>query len=203
MFSRILATIGFALLAALLTSLTVFAKGGFDFITIAAPELKEPVRIDDTSLTEGFFTFANFYEDKTEAPADPGTGYEITRHYEQGISNVIFDRLHYYPETGFVFYEGIENGDSEYDGEWYLANPEIKPTFESALARATRVGPPAGVEKEQPVVPAAALQADEAKSQARLVPSGPSSLTLLLILVAAGLAVLFAFASWRHQASAR
>jgi hypothetical protein len=61
-------------------------------------------------------------------------------------SNIIFDRLHYYPETGFVFYDGIENGDSEYDGEWYLADPGIRTVFESALAAQSESAAP--VEKK-------------------------------------------------------
>jgi len=134
MFTRIRIAIGFALTTLLLTFSLASAKGGFDFITIAGPDLKESVRVADPRLTADFFTFANFYEDKTKAPADPGVGYEITRHYVQGISDVVFDRLHYYPETGFVFYDGIENGESEYDGEWYTANAEIQSVFESVLS---------------------------------------------------------------------
>ena len=130
---RLRFAMGVALVAILLSSLTAFAKGSFDFITITGPGIKDHVQITDPLLTEDFFTFAKFYEDKSTAPADPGTGYEITRHYVQGVSDVIFDRLHYYPETGYVFYDGIENGESEYDGEWYVARPEIKSVFESAL----------------------------------------------------------------------
>ncbi|HET6822191.1 MAG TPA: hypothetical protein VFH34_06060 [Anaerolineales bacterium] len=134
MFTRIRIIIALALTALLVTPTGAFAKGGFDFITIAGPDLKESVRVADPRLTADFFTFANFYEDKTKAPADPGVGYEITRHYVQGISDVVFDRLYYYPETGFVFYDGIENGESEYDGEWYTANAEIQSVFESVLS---------------------------------------------------------------------
>lgn len=134
MFTRIRIVIACALTALLVTPIGAFAKGGFDFITIAGSNRKESVRVTDTRLTADFFAFANFYEDKTKAPADPGVGYEITRHYVQSISDVVFDRLHYYPETGFVFYDGIENGESEYDGEWYTANPEIQSVFESALS---------------------------------------------------------------------
>ena len=134
MFTRIRIAIGFALAALLVTFNLAFAKGGFDFIMVSGPNLKESVRVNDSQLTTDFFTFASFYEDRTKAPADPGVGYEITRHYVQGVSDVIFDRLHYYPETGLVFYDGIENGESEYDGEWYTANPEIRSVFEGALS---------------------------------------------------------------------
>jgi hypothetical protein len=134
MFTRIGMALAILIALLFLTALPAFAKGGFDFLTITGPDLEQAVRIDDTRLTDGFFTFANFSEDRTEAPAEPGKGYEITRQYIQGIGSVIFDRLHYYPETGFVYYDGIENGDSEYDDAWYTANADVKPLFESALA---------------------------------------------------------------------
>jgi hypothetical protein len=118
---------------ALFTSMTVLAKGGYMFILITGPDLKEPVRKSDLALTEDFFTFADFYRDGTEAPADPGIGYEITRYYVDGNRESPFDKLHYYPDTGFVYYDGIVNGSSEYDRKWYTAKPDIKTIFESAL----------------------------------------------------------------------
>lgn len=201
MFTRIRIAIGMALAGSLIASTIAFAKGGFDFIAISGPDLKEPVRITDASLTEDFFTFANFYEDKTKAPSDPGQGYEITRHYEQGGSDVIFDRLHYYPETGFVFYDGIENGDSEYDDEWYVANPGIKSVFESALAAQT--GPLALPEKKEPV--SSAFEPQPVKSVTHTKPtvlSFLSPLTMVMVLIA-GLGILFAFAVWRQKSSAQ
>ena len=141
MFTRIRMALVLLIALLLLAALPAFAKGGFDYIMVTGPDLEEGVRIDDPRLTEDFFTFADFSEDRTTAPADPGKGYEITRHYLQGTSSVIFDRLHYYPDTGLVYYDGIENGDSEYDDEWYWANANIKPIFESVLA-----APAAGIQ---------------------------------------------------------
>lgn len=190
MFTRLRIAAGFALAVLLITSMTAFAKGGFDFITITGPNLKQAVRVTDTSLTTDFFTFANFYEDKTKAPEDPGEGYEITRHYEQGVSDVIFDRLHYYPESGFVFYDGIENGKSEYDGEWYTANPEIKSAFETALSVQTR--PDASAEKKQPIAPI---------SQTQPAASSSPALLILVIVLTTGLAVFFFLGFWRRRSS--
>ena len=192
---------GIALAMFLIVSTTVFAKGGFDFIAISGPDLKETVRITDASLTEDFFTFANFYEDKTKAPADPGQGYEITRHYKQGVSDVIFDRLHYYPDTGFVFYDGIENGDSEYDDEWYIANPDIKSVFESALA--AQAGSVAPAEKKEPVSSAPEPQPAEPVSQTKPAISSFRSPLAMVLVLAAGLGILFAFAFWRGKPSAQ
>ena len=195
MLTRIRIALGVALAMFLIVSTTVFAKGGFDFITITGPDLKAAVRITDASLTEDFFTFANFYEDKTKAPADPGIGYEITRHYVQGVSDVIFDRLHYYPESGYVFYDGIENGDSEYDDEWYTANPRIRSVLESALT--VQTGATAPLEKKQPTNSGAEAQPAEPLTQTKPVPSP----LILVIVLMAGLGLLFALAIWRGRPS--
>lgn len=133
MFSRFRSSLGLALLLSLVTSITVLAKGGFSFITVTGADLKEPARLSDPALTESFFTFANFFEDGTEAPDNPGKGYEITRFYLDGKRVIAFDLLHYYPDSGFVFYDGIVNGESEHDGGWYTANPEIVRVFKEAL----------------------------------------------------------------------
>ena len=192
---RVRSAIGIALTAALMTITSALAKGSFDFITITGPDLKEAVRVTDASLTEDFFTFANFYEDKTEAPESPGKGYEITRHYVQGLSDVVFDRIHYYPETGFVFYDGIENGDSEYDGEWYTANPAIQTVFESALiAHSVSVAPAA---EKEPVTSEA--QPLESQTQAKPVLSNAPFLILLVLVFGVGLAAVFAFAIGRRK----
>jgi len=197
MFSRIRVALGIALLVSLTASITALAKGGFSFINIAGPGLKEPVRLTDPALTTDFFAFADFYQDKAKAPTDPGEGYEITRHYVDGTREILFDRLHYYPETGFVFYDGIENGESEYDGEWYTAQPGIKMAFEAALS--IKAGSAASVEKKQPVTSAA--QPDNAPAQSR--PASPALLSspAPIIALAAGLAILLVFAFWRRKVS--
>lgn len=192
MFPRIRVAIGMVLAMFLIASATASAKGGFDFLTITGPDLKEALQVSDTSLTQGFFTFANFYEDQTREPADPGKGYEVTRHYVQGQSDVIFDRLHYYPETGFVFYDGIENGDSEYDGKWYTASPDVKPIFESALGVQSKSAPLP--EKQEPV-----SSVLEPAVQPKAVEFNPPVSLVLGIVLTAGLAGLFAVAFWRRK----
>jgi hypothetical protein len=199
MFTRIRVALGLALLLSLLSAVTALAKGSFDFIAIAGPNIKEAVRVTDTALTEDFFTFANFYEDKTKTPADPGQGYEILRYYIDGQREIIFDRLHYYPDTGFVFYDGIENGESEYDGEWYAANPEIKAVFELALSIPT--GSIAPVEKKGPVEAASQPQPENPIGQSQPADSRLQSLPILVTIVATGLTALFVFAFVRRKTS--
>jgi hypothetical protein len=197
MFSQFRVAIGLALLFSLILSVTAFAKGGFDFIAISGPNLKDAVRIADPALTEDFFTFANFYEDKTKAPADPGQGYEILRYYVDGNREIIFDRLHYYPESGFVFYDGIENGESEYDGEWYTANSGIKTVFESALSLKT--GSVAAVEKKEPIPATLQPKAEEQVGQSTPADSVLPSWPVLIIVIATGLAMSFLFAFVRRK----
>jgi len=65
--------------------------------------------------------------------------YDITR-FAQDESNgrlVPFDRLHFLPnegeEPGLVYYDGIINGSSEYDKEWYKAHPEVEVVFRRTI----------------------------------------------------------------------
>lgn len=204
MLNRLRTALGLALLLSLLMSVTVSAKGGFDYITITGPGLKEAVTATDPTLTEDFFTFANFYEDRTKAPADPGEGYEIIRYYKEGIGARAFDRLHYFPESGLVFYDGIENGESEYDNGWYTANPMIKRSFDSALS--VQTAPSVPVQEREPVTAASQAGAEDSVARAQPTISWVQSPTVLLIVAASGLAALTAltvFALWRRKIATR
>jgi hypothetical protein len=157
------------------------------------------VHVTDTTLTEDFFAFANFYEDKAKEPANPGQGYEILRYYVDGKREIIFDRLHYYPETGFVFYDGIENGESEYDGEWYTANPDIKTVFESALS--VQTGSSASLEEQEPVSASSQSQAEDPIVQSAPADSRLQSLPLLIAVLATALATILVLAFVRRKTS--
>jgi hypothetical protein len=184
MVSRIRLVPWFAVLLSLITSSSALAKGGFDYIAVTGADLETEIRFTDRVLTADFFAFADFYEDRTGAPADPGEGYEITRFYMNGARGVIFDRLHYYPGTGYVFYDGIENGESEYDGEWYIARPEIKPLFEAALAAQEKqlAAPVSGVQGESAGVPPAPVQMEVQQLPLFLLAGGLAALTALATL---------------------
>lgn len=187
MFARFRISLGLALVVGLLTFNLAFAKGGFAFITIRGTNLTEPIRVTDSALTEDFFAFADFYRAKTQAPANAGAGYEVTRYYINGNQNVAFDQLHYYPDSGYVYYDGIVNGDSEYDGGWYTAKPEMRAIFESALA-GLRVPAPQSV---QP--------AEQAQDSSRTM---DLSRLILPIVATLGLALLLMLALSRRNVSA-
>ena len=74
MFSRIRIAMGLALLLTLFASIHVSAKGSFSFIAVTGAKLADEVRISDPALTQDFFTFADFYRSKAEAPDEPGIG---------------------------------------------------------------------------------------------------------------------------------
>jgi hypothetical protein len=190
MFTPIRLALGIALLAILIASSTAFAKGGFSFIAITGPNLEEEIRSSDLALTEDFFAFADFYRDRIKAPEEPGVGYEITRYYIDGKSEIAFDHLHYYPETGFVYYDGIVNGSSEYDAEWYTAQPGIKSVFEGALSVSSLNAP------NQIQASASTSSTAQRKSTMAL------PLPQLILLIAAGIAVIVLFAYRLRQASA-
>jgi hypothetical protein len=148
MFSRIRVALGVALLATLMISITAFAKGNFAFVSIVGPNLKETVRSTDPALTMDFLAFFDF-SNRVEAPKESGAGYLVTRYYVDNDRETAFDQLHYYPDTGLVYYDGIVNGGSEYDGKWYTAKPEIKAAFEKALPGDRKFVAPA---VQQPVI---------------------------------------------------
>jgi hypothetical protein len=192
MFSRIRIAVGLALLFALFTSVAVLAKGSFAFIRVTGPDLKETVQISDPALTADFFTFADFFQNQTEVPADPGAGYEITRYYADGGSEAVFDKLHYYPDLGLVYYDGIVNGSSEYDGKWYTAKPDVKTIFENTLSNQIRLMSLGSEEASKMLVP---------PPQASRV--FPQSQLNLLIAATAVLAMIFGFVIWRRKSSVR
>lgn len=184
MFTRLRIALGSAILLSLMIAITVFAKGGFSFITIAGPNLKENIRATDPALTHDFFAFADFYRAQTDVPAEPGKGYEITRYYVDGTRETAFDSLHYYPDSGYVYYDGIANGgSSEYDGKWYTAKPEIKTAFEKVLPGQTQSAAP--VAAREPVI-----SPDPTQSNPPIVQN--QSMLVIALLVGSVLILLFA-----------
>ncbi len=127
--------IPFLALAFLFT--TARADGGFDYIAIKGPGIIGEIDVTQAALTEDYFAFADFTQGSIPAPANPGQGYQIVRLYvvfeDDKPRNVPFDELHYYPYTGYVYYVGVVDGTSEYDGKWYAANPAAEAPFRGVL----------------------------------------------------------------------
>jgi hypothetical protein len=130
MLNRIRMAMGLAGMLVLLGTSAALAKGSFAFVSVSGENLKGELRLYDTSITQDWFAFADFQQSVTAAPlTTPEGGYEITRYYIDGRRNMAFDHLHYYPRAGLVYFDGLVNGSSEYDGKWYRANTQIKGLF--------------------------------------------------------------------------
>lgn len=117
----------------------VLAKGEFDYITIKGPGVTGEINVTNPALTGEFFAFADFSKGPVDPPANPGEGYQIVRVYVVDTKPAPFDQLHYYPYTGYVYYDGLANGSSEYDGKWYMANPSANDPFRAVLAERARL----------------------------------------------------------------
>lgn len=121
----------------------VIARGNFTYLTVKGPGITGEINITDPALTGDFFAFADFTQGEVPAPAEPGQGYQVVRVYVEMVdgkpTDRPFDQLHYYPYTRYVFYDGLVNGSSEYDGKWYAANPSANEPFRAALAERARL----------------------------------------------------------------
>ncbi|MBX3086020.1 MAG: hypothetical protein KF716_30570 [Anaerolineae bacterium] len=89
-----------------------------------------------------FWAFSDFTDGTREAPKVVGPAYEVTRWYlaDDGKTYVMWDRLRYYHTSsentagrGWVYYEGLVNGGSEYDGRWYLSTRHADALMESII----------------------------------------------------------------------
>lgn len=126
-------------LGMLLPTMVALAKGEFDYITIKGPGITGEIDVTNPALTQDFFAFADFSQGEISAPVDAGQGYQVVRVYAEFTDSkpkdLPFDQLHYYPYTGYVYYDGLVDGSSEYDGKWYLANPEAEAPFRNVLVQ--------------------------------------------------------------------
>ena len=124
-------------LVALLAPLPAALAGGccFTQITIQSLDTGRQVTLSGPALTSPydlstFFSFADFTQPAAQ-PSRSGPAYEVAR---DG-----WDHLIYYPGTanqpGVVYYEGLFNGSSEYDGRWFLVPAQQDAALRAALAR--------------------------------------------------------------------
>ncbi len=102
------------------------AKGPMDKISVTIPngqtiDFTDPEIIDPISMG-----MLEKFADSIPKPDVTANGYELARAFKDGKTYRIFDRVQYFPagERGYVFYMGIENGWSEYDGKWFEASAE-------------------------------------------------------------------------------
>ncbi len=107
----------------------VYAKGPFSKVMIYAEGLA--FESSDSALMD-FGSFNRFETTYPGTPSVTGAGYLIVRlGLEQETGEyVAFDSLRFFSTSlgeggkAYVYYEGLVNGWSEYDGRWYEAEPE-------------------------------------------------------------------------------
>jgi hypothetical protein len=129
-----------ALLVALLLPMQSALAGGccFKEIRIKSLATGREVVITGPALTSGydlsnFGSFADF-PTRTAAPLHPGPGYEVIRYDNQ----TAWDHLRYYPGVagapGAAYYEGLFNGSSEYDDQWFAVTAAQDAALRQVLA---------------------------------------------------------------------
>lgn len=126
-------------LALVIPTMVVFAEGNFDYVVIKGFGIMEDINVSNPLLTQDYYAFADFSKGGIAPPADPGIGYQVIRMHAEGSKGVPYDQLHYYPDSGFVYYDGIVNGFSELGTQWYAANPAVEAPFRAALAENARL----------------------------------------------------------------
>ncbi len=125
----------------LLSSNLALAKGTFAKLVMSGGRLTSDVEITDPALL-GFMSLSDFSSARTQKPGAVGDGYFVTR-FEQNSTGafIAWDRLRYYPNSsgsgGYIFYEGLINGASEFDQQWYLVTPEADVALRQVLATST------------------------------------------------------------------
>ena len=115
---------------------TALAGGGccFTKVSLTSLDTGRAAVLTGSALIAGydlstFWSFADFTQ-PTNAPARSGPSYEVNRDD--------WDHLRYYPGAGgapgVVYYEGLYNGASEYDRQWFVVPPERDVALRRALA---------------------------------------------------------------------
>jgi len=133
------------ILVVFISIMPVLAKGEFDYLVVKGPGIQGEINVTNPELTGDFFIFADFTLGEILPPADPGEGYEITRVYVVTINDKptakAFDQLIYFPyaDDGYVYYVGLADGSSDYDGKWFVANPSANTPFRATLAERARL----------------------------------------------------------------
>lgn len=130
------------IITVLLGTGVILGKGPANKIILTTPDGRT-IEITDRAMLEvlSMTTLELFPVSIPQPEGVTGEGYELERQYKDGNTHRTFDRVRYYPAgyTGYVFYVGIENGWSEYDGKWFSANPAAVYVMNTLIAGETVV----------------------------------------------------------------
>jgi hypothetical protein len=133
--------VGVTLAILLVLAVPASAKGIASLIEIEVPGLENTIRVE--GLDAVWDLSIGQLEDFTQpldAPADAGVGLYLTRYLSDNERDTYpFDNVVYFASQtggrGYVYYLGMINGRSEYDGRWFQATPEGDAAISAVLAQ--------------------------------------------------------------------
>ena len=136
------ASLGILAGGVLLIAHPALAKAQFDKLTILDTATGRELEVAEPAVL-GFFAFTDFDGGTRQAPSVNGSAYEVTR-WQLDHTNletlIPVDRLVYYHTSeantlarGWVYYDGLINGSSEYDGKWFPSTRDADAWMESIL----------------------------------------------------------------------
>ena len=115
------------------------AKGVVDKVTLSGSLWYGDIEITEPDFLEylALGVFTNF-EKEIEGPPLVSSGVLMTRAYQDMDDYQLLDRLLYFPGKepgqGVVYYVGLANGASQFDGIWYQVRPESEERLLSWLS---------------------------------------------------------------------
>lgn len=115
------------------------AKGPADKVTINGTELTEEIEVAAAEALQALsIGQLEDFKSPIAAPSEVGPGYEVTRYYKDGANFIAIDHVRYHPDPaggrGYVFYIGLVNGWSQYDGKWFRATAQGEQALQRILA---------------------------------------------------------------------
>jgi WD40 repeat protein len=120
-----LTIVALGLAVVMLAAHVTLAKGAWGKVTITGQGLSEAIEVTDPQLLDSLSLgmFQDTASGAIQTPQVAGGSYELLRGWDENGKFVPFDRVHYYadPEggTGYLYYDGLVNGWSEFDHHWY------------------------------------------------------------------------------------
>lgn len=133
--SRILFILS-GLVVVLLSANLALAKGVWGKVEISGAGISGVAEITDQKLLDAFamHIFQDLEQDSIDPPEIIGGGYKMLRGWDDVYGHFDpFDKIYYYRDpaggSGYLYYDGLVNGSSEYDHHWY----RVTATGEAAM----------------------------------------------------------------------
>ncbi len=111
-----------------------------NLVILNGPGLAEDTQLDDPIFTHFLsLTLLEDIESPLDEPHELGYAYTLERWFvDDDGQGGHFDTATYYThphgELGYIYYDGIHNGWSEYDEQWYRVNPIGEAVIQQVIA---------------------------------------------------------------------